>query len=234
MPPPALAIARIGQQAVDNGFVCIGRTVGEKRVQFRSRGRQSDQVEINSPQQRRFVGLRAGRETGSFESCREERIDGMRGRCAAGIAGKRRTQGRFESPVLSRVSFRRLVRSGLRSCSIQRRMRSASSGAKGSPSGGMRVAASGAVIRSISGLSSGRPATIAGPPSPPCRIIAAVSSLKLPSCLSPMAGETTLFEDRLDVSQIFRAFCRRHVLRLERSGCDGGRRKSREELETPQ
>ena len=54
---PPLAIPRAGKQAVDEAFVGVRRVGGEEGVEFGRRGRQADEVEMDTTAERGPVGL---------------------------------------------------------------------------------------------------------------------------------------------------------------------------------
>ncbi len=66
---PALAIAAIGQQFVDDFWVSILRAVAQEGIHFFGRRRQSDQVEGHAADQRATVRGRCRRQTFFFELC---------------------------------------------------------------------------------------------------------------------------------------------------------------------
>ena len=67
VPRPAFAIARRGQQPVDEPLVSVGRAVGEKRVQLGRRRRYTRQLEGHPPQQRLARRLGRRREVFPFQ-----------------------------------------------------------------------------------------------------------------------------------------------------------------------
>ncbi len=77
VPPPALAVTRRGQQAVDQSLVSFRRVVGQERVDFLGGRRQPGQVEGGTSNQCRLVGFRGGRQTVIEKSLEDEPIDGV-------------------------------------------------------------------------------------------------------------------------------------------------------------
>src|SRR5262249_44399465 len=77
--PPSLAVARRGEQTVDDLVEGVGRVISEERRDLFGGGRQSDQVEGRTAKQRDLVGGRPGRYALRFELGGEETIDRVMG-----------------------------------------------------------------------------------------------------------------------------------------------------------
>ena len=75
VPRPALAVARRGQQAVDQALVGVGRVVGQECVDFLGGRRQPGQVEGRAADQGRLVGLRGGRQAVVEKRLENESVD---------------------------------------------------------------------------------------------------------------------------------------------------------------
>ena len=88
VPSPALAVLRRCQQAIHHLRERIRRLVGDKRIDFGRRRRQSDQVERRAPQQRDLVRGRPRRDRLRLQFRRDEAIDiGVRTHAAFFTAG---------------------------------------------------------------------------------------------------------------------------------------------------
>lgn len=75
MPSPPFAVPRITQQPIDNVFVSRRRFVREKRPQLLASRRQSDQVEINAPEQDMLLGRGTWFDARGFEFRRDKRVN---------------------------------------------------------------------------------------------------------------------------------------------------------------
>ena len=75
--PPALAVAWVGQQAVDDLLVRIGGRIGQEGLQFLEGGREADQVDGHAPQERRPRRLRARRDAPRALGGGQEGVHGM-------------------------------------------------------------------------------------------------------------------------------------------------------------
>ena len=64
---PAFAIARRGEQAVHGPLVSVRGRVGEKRGEFLRAGWETGEIKTDTPEQRGFVRLRGGFQTGLGE-----------------------------------------------------------------------------------------------------------------------------------------------------------------------
>src|SRR5258707_46512 len=75
MPPPALAVLRAGEQAVDQLFPRIRGFVVEKCLDFFRRWRQTDQVECDPSYQGAAICGRCGFQPLCPQLCKDEAID---------------------------------------------------------------------------------------------------------------------------------------------------------------
>ena len=100
MPPPAFAEVRRREQPVDDLFVSVRRLIGSELIHLGGRGRNSDQIEIDTPQQRRAIGVGDRLQTGSFQLGEDESVDcgGWPTRCID--VRNRRRGDRAERPEL--------------------------------------------------------------------------------------------------------------------------------------
>ena len=119
VPPPAFAEMRARQQGVDGTPERIGRPIVHEGIDRRGRGRQSDQVEMQPPQQRDAIRFRCRRQAFGRQSRPHKGIDrvlGVRRHC-----GQRRADRRAKRPVrqLRRVLMRLRRHRGHRGCSCQ-------------------------------------------------------------------------------------------------------------------
>ena len=60
LPRHALAVTRAGEQAVDQLFVCVGRLIGDERIDFGRRRRKAVKVERGAANQRDSIGFARG------------------------------------------------------------------------------------------------------------------------------------------------------------------------------
>ncbi len=98
---PALAVMRRSQQAIHKAVICIRTAVGEKGVDLRGRGRQSDQVQAQAADQRGAIGFGRGRQVFLIEAREHEPVDGIaRPRCVA-HRGRWGTHRNLERPVVA-------------------------------------------------------------------------------------------------------------------------------------
>ena len=73
---PPLAVARRGQQAIDDAVVGVRRRVGEEGVELGGRRRKAGQVERDATEERRLRCVRRWRELFTFEPRQHEPVDG--------------------------------------------------------------------------------------------------------------------------------------------------------------
>ncbi len=71
----SLAIVRRSEQFIDQIFIRIGRSIGEKGVEIDGRRRQSRKIEIKPSSERRFVGLWRRLQAFSLKPCEDETVD---------------------------------------------------------------------------------------------------------------------------------------------------------------
>src|SRR5581483_4015064 len=76
MPPPALAVMLIGEQAVDEALVGIRGWVANERLHLLGLGRQAQQIEKGSPDQVPPVDGGIGLQSLGFKLRKDEAIDG--------------------------------------------------------------------------------------------------------------------------------------------------------------
>jgi hypothetical protein len=72
---PALAVARVGEEALDLLLVGVGRRVLLERLELRRRGRQAVEVEAEPAQQRAAVGFRTGDQALGLQFRVDEAVD---------------------------------------------------------------------------------------------------------------------------------------------------------------
>ena len=87
VPRPPFAKVRAGEQAVDQAFVGVGRSIREKARDILGRRGQAEQIKREPANQRAAVGLGGGRETFFRELGQDEGVDrvpGPIGRCRVG------------------------------------------------------------------------------------------------------------------------------------------------------
>jgi hypothetical protein len=75
------AVARRGEQPVDDALVGAGQGVGEEGVGFRRRRRQARQIQRHPAQQALAIGLRGGMEFFSGEPTSDKTVDGRAAAC---------------------------------------------------------------------------------------------------------------------------------------------------------
>ena len=73
----ALAVARRGEKAIDHLFIGVRRAVGQERIEFRERGRQTGQIQRHSPQQLPARGFRRRTEPFTFQTVQHETVYGV-------------------------------------------------------------------------------------------------------------------------------------------------------------
>jgi hypothetical protein len=111
-----LAIVRAGEEPVDHLLVGVGRGVGHERIDLLRRGRDPDEIGVESSQERRPVSLGRRREVGFLEFREHEPIDvfawpggvphGGRGGPSRGHVGPVRL---IDRPCANPVGERRLL-----------------------------------------------------------------------------------------------------------------------------
>ena len=72
---PALAVARRGQQPLNDSLVGIGALVCEKRSDFCGRRRQSNEIERYPPQPRQAIGFGRRTQPFRFETAEDKAVD---------------------------------------------------------------------------------------------------------------------------------------------------------------
>ncbi len=77
VPPPALAVLRRGEQAVDHFVVGVGRVVGDEGGDLFGSRRQAGEVEGGAAQQCDLIGGRGGLDLLGFELGENELVDGI-------------------------------------------------------------------------------------------------------------------------------------------------------------
>ena len=151
-PGPALPEMRRGEQAVHEPLVGVGPPVRQELLHLRGRGRQAEEVQAEASDQRDAVRLGGRPQAGPIEPREDEPID----RVAAPSRGRHRREfpggeeGRTTS-ARSRGPPRRPTASAARSAAFVSCRRDLG--------GGITSSGSSEVIRAISSLSSGSPAT---------------------------------------------------------------------------
>ncbi len=95
----AFAVLRQRKQAVHLLLVSVRRFVGDKSVDLRRRRRQAGEIEAQSAQQRRAVGLRCGLEPFAFQARQHKAVDGVARPLLIAYRRQRGTHGRGEGPV---------------------------------------------------------------------------------------------------------------------------------------
>ena len=94
-----LAVARMGEQAIDELSHGVGRRIGDEGVDFLGRHRQPREVEGEPPRERGPVGLGLGREPLHFEPSEDEPIDVVFGPRRVVHRGHGRPRRRHIGPV---------------------------------------------------------------------------------------------------------------------------------------
>ncbi len=104
--PPAFAVVRRGQQPIDQPLVSIAAGVGQKRVHFFRAGRQPQQVEAQSPDERGPGGLGRRLQVGRFQPGEHKSIDRV-AHPGPVLHGRRIDRGqRLERPMIARAPRR--------------------------------------------------------------------------------------------------------------------------------
>ena len=107
--PPALAMAGIGDEPVDEGLVPIGGIVGEDRRELlRLRG-EAEEIEMEATDENLARSFRLGSDPRLLPCRLEEGIDRILDTLRMGDRRHRRADARPESPVLARVGLGSLV-----------------------------------------------------------------------------------------------------------------------------
>ena len=75
VPPPALAVARRGEQAIDDGVEGVGGIIGEKRGGLLRGRREPDEIERRPAEERPLVGGGGRLEACRFDSSEDEAVD---------------------------------------------------------------------------------------------------------------------------------------------------------------
>ena len=109
MPSPTLAVLRPLQQIIDHSFVVARFGAGRERTQFVARWRQADQIEMNSPQPRRAIGLAHGSQSEFFMLRRQKRIDGSPHPLGMLHDGNGRSHDGSIRPPVARIGLRLLI-----------------------------------------------------------------------------------------------------------------------------
>ena len=107
--PPALAMARIGKESIDEGLVPVGGIVGQDRLQFLRLRWQAEEIEMEATDENLAGGFRLGGDPRPLPRCLEEGIDRIADSLRMGDARHRGADARPESPMLARVGLRDLV-----------------------------------------------------------------------------------------------------------------------------
>ncbi len=102
-PGPALAVARRGEQAIDDALVGAGLRVRGERVDLGGRRRQAGEVEGDAPQQRLAIGLGRRRQLLVIQPRENEPIDRRAHPGLARDGRQRRTHRLDVGPVLGNV-----------------------------------------------------------------------------------------------------------------------------------
>ena len=113
VPPPALAILRAVEEAIDHLLVGVIGGVGEEGEPLFGGGDQADQVEVDPAEERPLVGVGARPEPARLVLGGEERVDRVADPCRVLDLGDLGTDRRLEGPVRAGVVGLRLV-GGLR------------------------------------------------------------------------------------------------------------------------
>ena len=99
----ALAVLRRGEEAVDKLRVGVGGLVGEERLDFFGRGRQTDEIERSAADEGLARCAGGGVEFFGCESREDEAVDGRLRPRRVDHCGKRRAPGGDEGPVFGVV-----------------------------------------------------------------------------------------------------------------------------------
>ena len=83
-PRPALAVARAGEQSIDELFISLGARVGDEGVELGGRRRQADQIEVDASAERGPIGLDSGPQPFAGEPVADEEVDRILWRRGAG------------------------------------------------------------------------------------------------------------------------------------------------------
>ena len=106
MPPPLLAVARRRQQPIDEFFVCVGRRVADKRVNFLGRRRQACQIVGHATDKRTLVGRWVRLKARRGKSRVDEAIDWIRAPVGRDSGGRRLAGREWLERPPALVSFR--------------------------------------------------------------------------------------------------------------------------------
>ena len=101
---PAFAVARRGEQSVDESRVGLRASVGQECVDLLDRGGQSEQVEAASSDQGDSVGFARGGQLFVVESCEHEGVDGVANPCRVADVGQFGADDWLKRPVIAAAS----------------------------------------------------------------------------------------------------------------------------------
>ena len=109
MTPPALAMAGIGEESIDEGLVPFGGIVSEDRGELLGLGGEAEEIEIEATDENLAGSFRLGGDPRPLARCLEERINRIPDPLRGGDLRHRGAVARPESPMLARVGLRDLV-----------------------------------------------------------------------------------------------------------------------------